>query len=135
MKKFAIAAVFALGAMTASIASASTIIALNPQPGVALMGVSCGGIHTTTYVTGFDVNGNITGEEYSWTRCGLSGRGGGYRSHLYTTWHSIIWNTNGVALATLPYDGVAVDSSFTATDTSGNTIDNFGSRVAELTMP
>ncbi len=131
-KKISIAVVLVISAFSASVAYASTTIALYPQPGVTLMGVSCGGIHTTTYVTGFDINGNITGEEYSWTRCGGSGRGGGYKTHTYTAWHAIVWDTNGVALVTLPYDGVALDASFTATDTSGNTIDNLGYNVAEL---
>ena len=97
-------------------------IALNPQVGYRLLGVSCGGIHTSTYVTGFDLNGNITGEVYAWTRCGLSGRGGGYHSNLYTSWHSIVWDLTGTALVTLPYDGVVPDPAFTAADSSGDTI-------------
>ncbi len=100
----------------------ATTIALNPQSGYPLLGVSCGGIHTSTYVTGFDTNGNITGEVYAWTRCGSSGRGGGYHSTVYSSWHSIVWDLTGTALATLPYDGVVPNPAFTATDSSGDTI-------------
>ena len=103
-------------------AHAATTISLLPQPGAFLLGVSCGGIHTSTYVTGFNADGNITGEVYAWTRCGSSGRGGGYTSRLYYSWHSIVWNLSGVALATLPYDGVVPNVAYTQTDAAGDTI-------------
>ena len=109
-------------ASLSSQALSATLIELQPQPGVPLLGVSCGGVHTSTYVTGFDDNGNIAGEVYAWTRCGGSGRGGGYQSKVYRSWHSIVWDLNGVATATLPYDGVVPDASFTETNAAGNTI-------------
>ena len=84
--------------------------------------MSCGGIHTSTYVTGFNDDGNIAGEVYAWTRCGGSGRGGGYRTTVRRSWHSIVWDLSGVALETLPYDGVVPDASFTETDGAGDII-------------
>ena len=106
----------------ASTTFAATLTELLPQPGVTLLGISCGGVHTSTYVTGFDDSGNITGEVYAWTRCGGSGRGGGYTSKTYKSWHSIVWNLDGVALYTTTYDGEVPDLTFTETDVDGNTI-------------
>ena len=103
----------------ASTTFAATLTELLPQPGVPLLGVSCGGIHTSTYVTGFNDDGNITGEVYAWTRCQF----GRYQpSRLYKSWHSITWDLDGVALETLPWDGVVPDPSFTETDADGNVI-------------
>jgi hypothetical protein len=117
--------VIALLAVVLSLASpafAETLIELQPQPGVPLLGVSCGGVHTSTYVTGFNDEGDIAGEVYAWTRCGVSGRGGGYHSKLYYSWHSIEWDLNGVALTTLPYDGIVPDETFTETNDAGDTV-------------
>jgi hypothetical protein len=108
--------------MAASFAAHAATIALNPQPGYTLLGVSCGGIHTSTYVTGFDAGGNITGEVYAWTRCGGSGRGGGYKSHLYDSWHSIVWDLSGNPLATTAYDGIVPDPTLIETNAGGDTI-------------
>ena len=103
-------------------AANAAVIPLNAQPGYPLLGVSCGGIHTSTYVTGFDFNGNITGEVYAWTRCGGSGRGGGYKSKLYSSWHSIVWDLTGAPLATTTWNGVTPDPLFSETDANDNTI-------------
>jgi len=98
-------------------------IPLTPQPDYPLLGVSCGGVHTSTYVTGFDLNGNIKGEVYAWTRCGHSGRGAGYQTATYSSsWHSIVWDLTGSALTTTPWDGVTPDPLFVATDANSNTI-------------
>jgi hypothetical protein len=105
-----------------SAAASAETITLNPQPDYPYVGVSCGGIHTSTFVTGFDANGNIRGEVYAWTRCGGSGRGGGYQVTNYDSWHSILWDLQGAVLETLPYDGVAPDETFSQTDANGNTI-------------
>ena len=88
-----------------------------------LLGVSCGGVHVASYVTGFDSLGHITGEVYAWTRCGGSGRGGGYKSHTYQSWTSIAWDLN-LNYKLLPYDQVFPDPAFTAADQYGNTILN-----------
>jgi hypothetical protein len=84
-----------------------------------LLGVSCGGVHVTSYVTGFDAAGNITGELYAWTACGGSGRGGGYKVTHYQSWHSITWALGGTYLVSA-YDGVVPDTTFTDTDQYGN---------------
>ena len=86
-----------------------------------LLGASCGGVHVASYVTGFDENGYIHGEVYAWTRCGGSGRGGGYQSQTYQAWHTIVWDLHQ-NYKLLPYDNVVPDPAFTATDAYGNSI-------------
>lgn len=100
-------------------AKAATIY-LQPQPNYPLLGVSCGGIHTSTYVTGFDVNGNINGEVYAWTKCSSGGRGSPVRT--YSAWRSIVWNLQGTALVTTSWDGATPNAAFTATDEAGDVI-------------
>jgi hypothetical protein len=81
-------------------------------------------VHVASYVTGFDANGNIMGDVYAWTSCGGSGRGGGYKSHIYQSWHSILWDLN-LNYKLLPYDNLVPDPTFTDTDQYGNTILDF----------
>jgi len=88
-----------------------------------LLGVSCGGVHVTSYVTGFNAAGDITGELYAWTACGGSGRGGGYKVTHYQSWHSITWGLGGTYVVG-PYDSVVPDPLFTETDPYGNYIYN-----------
>jgi hypothetical protein len=107
--------------LSAAAASAATIT-LIPQPDYPYLGVSCGGVLTSTYVIGFDANGNIRGEVYAWTQCGGSGRGGGYQVTKYDSWHSILWDIEGAVIETLPYDAIVPDPNFTATDANGNMI-------------
>ena len=108
----------------AATAASATTITLIPQPDYPYLGVSCGGVLTSTYVTGFDANGNIRGEVYAQTRCGVSGRGGGYQETQYESWHSILWDIEGAVIETLAYDGVVPDPNFSAMDANGNTIHN-----------
>jgi hypothetical protein len=105
-----------------SVAASAETITLNPQPDYPYLGVSCGGVHKSTFVTGFDANGNIRGEVYAWTQCGGSGRGGGYQVTNYDSWHSILWDLQGAVIETLPYDGVTPNEAFSETDANGNTI-------------
>lgn len=101
----------------------SALIALNPQPGVNLLTVHCGaypGYRAQTYVTGFNDDGTIAGEVYASTKCPASTRYG--VSRVYASWHSIIWDLNGNALATVPWDGIIPDTTFTATDGEGSVI-------------
>ena len=120
MKRIVASGVFGLAGVAASAAT----VTLVPQPDYPYLGVACGGVLISTYVTGFDVNGNIRGEVYAWTRCGGSGRGGGYQETTYDSWHSILWDIEGAVIETLPYDGIVPDPDFSATDANGNTIHN-----------
>ncbi len=107
-------------AMTAQAQSALPL----PPGYPTLLGESCGGVHVSSFVTGFDANGNITGEVYAWTKCGGSGKGGGYQTHTYQSWNSILWDlyTN---YKIVPYDNLLPDPMFAAVDQWGNGILNY----------
>lgn len=61
-------------------AATTTSLLLPSSTAFSILGVSCGGIQEQAFATGFDQNGNVAGEVYLQTRCGGSGRGGGYTS-------------------------------------------------------
>ncbi|WP_258187687.1 hypothetical protein [Trinickia symbiotica] len=109
--------------LLASAAAQAQVTLPLPAGYPTLLGVSCGGVHVASYVTGFDANGYIHGEVYAWTSCGGSGRGGGYQFHTYQAWHTIVWDLRQ-NYELLPYDNVMPDPAFTATDAYGNIILN-----------
>ena len=121
--------VLVLGAVLAasSPASATTTSLVLPQgQAFAVLGYSCGGIQETAYATGFDPSsGYPTGAAYLSTRCGGSGRGGGYHVTTYTAWASVTWDLNGnvVAYGRLAV-APAVDPGFSAFDAYGNEVYN-----------
>ena len=102
---------------TVGVASAANLPVPAGYP--ALLGVSCGGVAVTAYITGFNTDGNPTGELVATTRCGGSGRGGGYKSHTYTSITSITWDFFG-GYVLRPYDGGVLDATHVAVDTYGN---------------
>lgn len=84
--------------LTASLANAATVD-LQPIPDAfARLGHSCGGIKQQIFGEGFDVDGNVTGFVFVLTRCGGSGRGGGYHTTTYSTWVDVTWDLNGVVI-------------------------------------
>lgn len=113
--------VLLIGMLFCGVVSAQTVL---PVPSVAaVIGVSCGAGQIYTYVTGFDSAGNITGEVYATTRCGVSGRGGGYHFNTYQGWKSIVWTLSGSHSFKLStYDGLVPDNNFTEADQYGNVI-------------
>ena len=96
LQKLSIAAVAML--VTASVTNAA-IVQLQPVPDAfARLGHSCGGIKQQIFGQSFDANGNVSGYVFAATRCGGSGRGGGYRTTTYSTWVAVTWNLNGVVI-------------------------------------
>jgi hypothetical protein len=93
--------VIALMLTLASSAAAGGQISLNPPPGYSggLSGL-CVPPAISTYATGFDVNGNITGELEAVVIC--------HNKYGPTTkhWDSAIWDADGNFLTLLSYDGV-----------------------------
>ena len=84
--------------LPASLANAATV-QLQPIPDAfARLGHSCGGIKQQIFGQGFDANGNVIGYVFALTRCGGSGRGGGYHTTAYSTWVAVAWNLNGVVI-------------------------------------
>lgn len=95
-QKLLIAAVAVL--VMVSVANAATV-QLQPVPDAfARLGHSCGGIKQQIVGRGFDANGNVTGYVFALTRCGGSGRGGGYRTTTYSIWVAVTWNLSGVVI-------------------------------------
>lgn len=68
---------------------------LNEGDAFAILGHSCGGIQQKVYATGFATNGYPMGEAHLTTRCGGSGRGGGYKTTTYTGSASVVWTWFG----------------------------------------
>src|SRR5262249_5547751 len=120
-----------------SLAVATPISLLLPQStAFSILGHSCGGIQEQAYATGFDSTTDYpTGDVYVQTRCGGSGRGGGYHVTTYSAWIGVTWDFAGnvlswTKLATPP----TVDPTFSATDANGDQVYNSATR-AYLNVP
>ena len=84
--------------LMASASNAETI-QLQPIPDAfARLGHSCGGIKQQIFGKGFTAKGNVRGYVFAVTRCGGSGRGGGYHTTTYSTWVAVRWDLNGVII-------------------------------------
>ena len=121
----------------ASAASAAPTQLLLPQGNAfAILGHSCGGIQEQSYATGFDpTSGDPIGDVYIQTRCGGSGRGGGYHVTTYSAWVGVTWDFAGnVVSDAVLTTGATVDPAFTATDANGDVVYNTGT-AAFLTVP
>src|SRR5262245_16157287 len=81
----------------ASAAQADPISLLLPQgDAFAILGHSCGGIQEQSFATGFDPSTGLpAGDVYMQTRCGGSGRGGGYHGTTYSAWATASWDFAG----------------------------------------
>jgi hypothetical protein len=113
----------------APVASAATPtqLVLSQSAAFSLLGHSCGGIQEKVYATGFAPDGFPTGDVYMQTRCGGSGRGGGYKSTTYSAWATVIWdwfgNTRSFAQLVGPAEG---STTFSAEDAHGDRVYNVG---------
>jgi hypothetical protein len=112
----------------ASTASATpTQLVLSQSAAFSLLGHSCGGIQERVYATGFAANGFPAGDVYMQTRCGGSGRGGGYKTTTYSAWASVTWDWFGHTRAFAKLEGAAEENtSFSAEDSHGDRIYNSG---------
>jgi len=109
-----------------SAASGTTSLLVSQSIAFSVLGHSCGGIQEQALATGFDAtSGYPMGEVYLQTRCGGSGRGGGYHTTTYSGWVGVIWDYTGAVLA---YDVItaptSVDPTFSAFDSFGNEVYN-----------
>lgn len=119
-----IANFFGVGLPDASAAPAALVL---PQvTAFAILGRSCGGIQEQAYATGFQpVTGYPAGDVYIQTRCGGSGRGGGYHSTIYSAWVGATWNFSGNLVSSAKLQSApAVNPAFSATDKFGDLIYN-----------
>jgi hypothetical protein len=110
----------------ASAASASSPIRLYLSEGAAfsILGHSCGGIQQHVYVTGFGADGFPTGNVHMETRCGGSGRGGGYKTTTYTGTASVVWTWFGETRSFGPLQGAL--EAVAAEDVHGDRVYNVG---------
>lgn len=121
-----VAAVTIAGCALAGTASASTIrLYMGEGPAFATLGHSCGGIKQEVFVTGFGVNGYPTGNVRLETKCGGSGRGGGYKVTTYTATASVVWTWFGETRSYGPMSG-SLEASPTE-DAFGDKLYNVGS--------
>ncbi|TMK27117.1 MAG: hypothetical protein E6G62_00775 [Actinobacteria bacterium] len=109
-----------------SAASAASPIRLYLSEGAAfsVLGHSCGGIQQQVYATGFATNGYPTGNVYMQTRCGGSGRGGGYKTTTYTATASVVWTWFGETRSYGPLTGAL--EAVSAEDSHGDRVYNVG---------
>ena len=128
MTLIALAAVLfaTVGGENAAFASATSLLV--PQStAFSVLGHSCGGIQEQALATGFDVtSGYPIGNVYIQTRCGGSGRGGGYHTTTYSAWVGVTWDYTGTVVSSqvLAAAPTNVDPTFSAADSFGNEIDN-----------
>jgi len=115
----------ALCAATAGGASAATIpLQMSQGAAFAVLGHSCGGIQEKVYVTGFATNGYPQGNVSMQTRCGGSGRGGGYHTTTYTATATVMWTWLGETWKWGPLVG-ALEAT-PAEDSHGDKLYNIG---------
>jgi IPT/TIG domain len=116
-------------------ASLTTELVLPQGSAFAVLGHSCGGIQEKAFATGFDgTSGFPTGDVYMQTRCGGSGRGGGYHTTTYSAWAEVTWDfTDTVVSYSVLGIAPSVDPTFSLFDSHGNEVYN-SSNLAFLTL-
>ena len=119
----AVAATCGMSAVTAA-ASAPLPLYLNEGDAFAILGHSCGGIQQQSYATGFAADGYPTGSVYLQTRCGGSGRGGGYKTTTYTGSASVVWTWFGETRSYGPMQGAL--EAHSSEDNDGDRLYNLG---------
>ncbi len=108
-------------------AAGGTPISLGVSQGVAfsVIGHSCGGIQEQAAASGFDAtSGYPTGFVYVQTRCGGSGRGGGYHVTTYSAWLAVTWDFNGDAISFVKQAPPSIDTTLDVFDANGNELHN-----------
>ena len=109
----------------ASAASASPIrLYMSQGAAFAVLGHSCGGIQEQVFVDGFASNGYPQGNVFMSTRCGGSGRGGGYKSTEYTATAAVVWTWYGETRSYSVPGGAL--TALEATDGHGDRVYNEG---------
>jgi hypothetical protein len=123
-----VAVLIALGALALAPgagAASTTQLLLSQGAAFSILGHSCGGIQEHAYATGFGAGGYPAGEVYMQTRCGGSGRGGGYKTTTYSAWAAVTWDWYGDTRSSARLEGAAeVSSTFTAEDGFGDRMYN-----------
>ena len=119
----AMAASLMIGAVPVVTATSGTPIQLSVSQAVAfsVLGHSCGGIQEQSIAIGFDATtGDPTGAVYMQTRCGGSGRGGGYHTTVYSAWVTATWDLGANLLSYVSGVQGTADPTATYTDAHGD---------------
>ncbi|MFI4984535.1 MAG: fibronectin type III domain-containing protein [Solirubrobacterales bacterium] len=119
-------ALIALGLASTAGAATTTRLVLSQSAAFSILGHSCGGIQEKVYATGFAPNGYPAGDVYLETRCGGSGRGGGYKVTTYSAWATVTWDWVGDTRSYARLEGAAeaISETFSAEDAYGDHIYN-----------
>lgn len=121
------AGLIGLLAVPAAQAAGPYQLLLSQGAAFSILGHSCGGIQEETFVTGFAPGGYPEGGAYLSTRCGGSGRGGGYKTTTYTAAASVEWTWTGETRSFARLEGAGGGTpGFEATDAHGDRIYNSG---------
>ncbi len=115
------------GVERAASGAATTSLLLPASTAFSVLGHSCGGIQEQALATGFDAtSGYPTGDVYLQTRCGGSGKGGGYHTTTYSRWVGVTWDYTGAVVSSnvLASAPTNVDPTFSAVDSFGNEVYN-----------
>ncbi len=125
-----VAALAGLLAASAAQAAGPYQLVLDQGSAFSILGHSCGGIQEESFATGFGVSGYPEGDVHLSTRCGGSGRGGGYKTTTYSAWASVVWTWLAETRSFARLQGPAGGSpTFEATDAHGDRIYNSGTRA------
>ncbi len=117
--------VVAFPAATSAAPIGAIQLSLSQSDAFSYLGHSCGGIQEQTYATGFDTtSGFPVGDVHASTRCGGSGRGGGYHTTTYTAWIAVTWDYAGSVVSTAAVAAVTTDPNLVAFDAFGNELSN-----------
>jgi Fibronectin type III domain len=124
----AAAALSVLALAPAAGAATTTQLVLSQSAAFSILGHSCGGIQEQVYATGFATNGYPAGDVYMQTKCGGSGRGGGYKTTTYSAWATVTWDwfANTRSYARLEGAAEGISTTFSAEDAHGDRIYNVG---------
>jgi hypothetical protein len=124
----AVAVTYLIAAPAAG-AAAPIRLVLDQGSAFSLLGHSCGGIQEKVYATGFGAGPGAypEGDAYLSTRCGGSGRGGGYKTTEYKAAASVVWNWFGQTRSFARLEGPGGGGpEFAAEDAHGDRIYNTG---------
>jgi hypothetical protein len=105
---------------------APTALLVPQSTAFSVLGHSCGGIQEQAFATGFDATTGLpTGDVYLQTRCGGSGKGGGYHTTTYSAWVGVTWDFTGTVISSAVLASAPnVDPTFSAFDSHGNEVYN-----------
>ncbi len=128
-----------LGAAGTADAATTVPLVLSQSAALSILGHSCGGIQEQVYATGFVApHGYPAGDVYMRTRCGGSGRGGGYKTTTYAAWATVVWDWVGDTRSFARLEGAAegISTTFSAEDAYGDHLYNVGTAAyLETTAP